>query len=255
MKDDAADKSVADDVPETLQSPEIPGESCCRGLDLNSDDVARRTLQDEVDLDPVLVAVVADGCQGVVEGDGLGNFSVDKALQKRTQSPAVPRDCGHVRAPERREQTRIPTILLASILLATLPSNLLDPVAPSTRPVFRRTANLTETAAFMDGDKRIFVCSMAGGTGRNYHADLSCASGFRLYSMLVDDDSFGLGAVTGRPMLISRELDRRTLVPVFNRQADSTSIMKITRIRACRKDLPCVCANCISLVDPVTVTA
>ena len=34
------------------------------------------------------------------------------------------------------------------------------------------SANLAETAAFMDGSKRILVFSMAGGTGRSYHADL-----------------------------------------------------------------------------------
>ena len=34
------------------------------------------------------------------------------------------------------------------------------------------SANLAETAAFMQGDKRILVFSMAGGTGRSYHADL-----------------------------------------------------------------------------------
>ena len=35
------------------------------------------------------------------------------------------------------------------------------------------SANLAETAAFMDGTKHILVFSMAGGTGRSYHADLS----------------------------------------------------------------------------------
>ena len=35
------------------------------------------------------------------------------------------------------------------------------------------SANLAETAAFMDGEKRILVFSMAGGTGRSYHADLA----------------------------------------------------------------------------------
>jgi predicted RNA methylase len=34
-------------------------------------------------------------------------------------------------------------------------------------------ANLAETAAFMDDDKRILVFSDAGGTGRSYHADLA----------------------------------------------------------------------------------
>ena len=36
------------------------------------------------------------------------------------------------------------------------------------------SANLAETAAFMDGTKRILVFSMAGGTGRSYRADFSC---------------------------------------------------------------------------------
>ena len=40
-----------------------------------------------------------------------------------------------------------------------------------TRPA---SANFAETAAFMDDDKRILVFSDAGGTGRSYHADLSC---------------------------------------------------------------------------------
>jgi len=34
------------------------------------------------------------------------------------------------------------------------------------------SANLAETAAFMDDQKRILIFSDAGGTGRNYHADL-----------------------------------------------------------------------------------
>lgn len=34
-------------------------------------------------------------------------------------------------------------------------------------------ANLAETAAFMDDDKRILIFSDAGGTGRSYHADLA----------------------------------------------------------------------------------
>ena len=37
-------------------------------------------------------------------------------------------------------------------------------------------ANLAETAAFMDDEKRILVFSMAGGIGRSYHADLGCAN-------------------------------------------------------------------------------
>ena len=51
--------------------------------------------------------------------------------------------------------------------------------------------------------------------------DLSRASGFRLYSMLVNAAVSGLGAAVGRPMLIARELEGRTLVPVFDRQAEA----------------------------------
>ena len=51
--------------------------------------------------------------------------------------------------------------------------------------------------------------------------DLAQASGFRLYSMLVEAAVSGIGAAIGRPMLIARELDQRTLVPVFKRQAEA----------------------------------
>ena len=49
--------------------------------------------------------------------------------------------------------------------------------------------------------------------------DLSQASGFRLYSMLVEAAVNGLGAAVGRPMLIARELQERTLVPLLEHQA------------------------------------
>ena len=51
------------------------------------------------------------------------------------------------------------------------------------RPAF---ANLAETAAFMDGEKRILVFSMAGGTGRSYHADLSCGNTERRIHYLLE---------------------------------------------------------------------
>ncbi|MGF6862859.1 hypothetical protein ABIE69_003450 [Rhodobacteraceae bacterium MBR-64] len=38
------------------------------------------------------------------------------------------------------------------------------------------SANLAETAAFMDDQKRILIFSDAGGTGRSYHADLGAAN-------------------------------------------------------------------------------
>ena len=51
--------------------------------------------------------------------------------------------------------------------------------------------------------------------------DLSRASGFRLYSMLVHAAASGLGVAIGRPMLIAQELERRVLVPLFDRQEEA----------------------------------
>ena len=48
------------------------------------------------------------------------------------------------------------------------------------------SANLAETSAFMDGDKRILVFSMAGGIGRSYHADLGCANAARRIHYLLE---------------------------------------------------------------------
>ena len=48
------------------------------------------------------------------------------------------------------------------------------------------SANLAETAAFMDGSKRILVFSMAGGTGRSYHADLGCPNTERRIHYLLE---------------------------------------------------------------------
>ena len=48
------------------------------------------------------------------------------------------------------------------------------------------SANLAETAAFMDRTKRILVFSMAGGTGRSYHADLSSANTDRRIHYLLE---------------------------------------------------------------------
>ena len=52
-----------------------------------------------------------------------------------------------------------------------------------TRPA---SASLAETAAFMDTTKRILVFSMAGGTGRSYHADLGCANTERRVHYLLE---------------------------------------------------------------------
>ena len=57
------------------------------------------------------------------------------------------------------------------------------PLAVRARPA---SANLAETAAFMDGTKKILVFSMAGGTGRSYHADLGCANTARRVHYLLE---------------------------------------------------------------------
>ena len=48
------------------------------------------------------------------------------------------------------------------------------------------SANLAETSAFMSGEKRILVFSMAGGTGRSYHADLGCGNTARRVHYLLE---------------------------------------------------------------------
>ena len=48
------------------------------------------------------------------------------------------------------------------------------------------SANLAETASFMDGSKRILVFSMAGGTGRSYHADISAENSQRRIHYLLE---------------------------------------------------------------------
>ena len=48
--------------------------------------------------------------------------------------------------------------------------------------------------------------------------DLSRASGFRLYSSLIETAVKGVGAAIGRSMLIARELERGALVPLFDGQ-------------------------------------
>ena len=48
------------------------------------------------------------------------------------------------------------------------------------------SANLSETAAFMEGTKKILVFSMAGGTGRSYHADLGCGHTARRIHYLLE---------------------------------------------------------------------
>ena len=65
--------------------------------------------------------------------------------------------------------------------------------------------------------------------------DLSRASGFRLYSMLVEAAVNGIGAAIGRPMLIARELENRALVPVFERQAEAPERCCLITMAAARQ--------------------
>ena len=51
--------------------------------------------------------------------------------------------------------------------------------------------------------------------------DLSRASGFRLYSMVVDAAVKGMGATIGHSRVIAREMERADLVPLFDRQAEA----------------------------------
>lgn len=58
--------------------------------------------------------------------------------------------------------------------------------------------NLSETAAFMSGRKRILAFSDAGGTGRSYHADLGCGSaGMRRVHCLLEPGWKASTAVQG----------------------------------------------------------
>ena len=58
-----------------------------------------------------------------------------------------------------------------------------DRLALRSRPA---SANLSETSAFMEKSKRILVFSMAGGTGRSYHSDLSCPNTERRVHYLLE---------------------------------------------------------------------
>ena len=51
--------------------------------------------------------------------------------------------------------------------------------------------------------------------------DLSRASGFRLYSMVVDAAVKGMGAAMGHPAVTAREMERGALVPLFDRQVEA----------------------------------
>ena len=63
-------------------------------------------LQDEIDLDPVLVAIVADGHRLDRQGDGLGELGMDEAFEERPELPPVPCDVPHTCAEAARRAGR-----------------------------------------------------------------------------------------------------------------------------------------------------
>ena len=65
--------------------------------------------------------------------------------------------------------------------------------------------------------------------------DLSKASAFRLYSMVVRAAVGGMGVAMGRPTLIARELQRGILAPVFHRQVEAPTRCCLITARSSRR--------------------
>ncbi|WP_204141335.1 strawberry notch family protein [Halomicronema sp. CCY15110] len=59
------------------------------------------------------------------------------------------------------------------------------------------SANLSETQAFMDGEKDVLIFSGAGNTGRSYHADLGCQNTRRRVHYLLESGWQADGAIQG----------------------------------------------------------
>ena len=78
------------------------------------------------------------------------------------------------------------------------------------------SANLAETAAFMDDAKRILVFSDAGGTGRSYHAELSARATGGCASIICSN-------LDGRPTPRSRDLVERTAPTRRSRRSSARS--------------------------------
>jgi len=101
MQDDAAGEPIAGGPFEAYQSLEVLGVCGRSRLDLDSDDPVRGALQDQIDLQPILVTVVVDGCRLVRQSGRLGDLGVDEAFEQRSELPAVPRDMGPSGMPRR----------------------------------------------------------------------------------------------------------------------------------------------------------
>ena len=67
------------------------------------------------------------------------------------------------------------------------------------------SANLAESQAFLDDQKRILIFSDAGGTGRSYHADLGCANQRRRVHYLLEAGWRADNAIQGLGQLPSHQ--------------------------------------------------
>ena len=105
----------------------------------------------------------------------------DALIEKLAALPPVPTALDQVVQKFGHEAVAEVTGRSRRVLRITDPKG--ERLALRSRPV---SANLAETAAFMDGEKRILVFSMAGGTGRSYHADLSCGNTERRIHYLLE---------------------------------------------------------------------
>ena len=91
VQEDTAGESVSGRASQAFQPPEVPGANRRARLDLDADDPVGRALQDQIDLDPILVPVVADERGLVGQGGGLGDLRVNEAFEKRTEPLAIGR--------------------------------------------------------------------------------------------------------------------------------------------------------------------
>lgn len=105
MHDDAAGEGVTRCFLEALQSMEVPGLYCNRSHDLDADNLAR-SLQDEIHLHLVLVAIVAD--QDIV-GKQLGllcKLREDEPFEQASEPCAILPNLSGINAPESGKQAR-----------------------------------------------------------------------------------------------------------------------------------------------------
>ena len=116
--------------------------------------------------------------------DSEGNLSSRPVYPRRPAGP-VPRRHRAARPPDREARGACRRCRARSTRSSSASARTWSPRSPAARGASSRqgadrlrvesragSANLAETQAFMDDEKRILVFSDAGGTGRSYHADL-----------------------------------------------------------------------------------